>query len=108
MYQALLVMFLLVAVSLVVLIMLQQNKSADTGTSLGVSPSGTLLGSSGSGNFMTRMTSVLATLFFILSLVLGNLSSNHGQKISQWDNLNQSPYMNKAPDVMLAKPSKTK
>ncbi|QUJ06121.1 preprotein translocase subunit SecG [Salmonella enterica subsp. enterica] len=34
---------------------------------------------SGSGNFMTRMTAVLATLFFIISLVLGNINSNRNQ-----------------------------
>ncbi len=56
------------------------------GASLGAGTSGTLFGSSGFGNFMTRITAGLAALFFILSLLLGNLSSNHGQKDSQWYN----------------------
>lgn len=104
MYQALLVIFLLVAVGLVALIMLQQGKGADMGASFGAGASGTLFGSSGSGNFMTRMTAVLATLFFVLSLVLGNLSSNHGQKDSQWDNLSQAQQADKAPAETPAKP----
>lgn len=89
MYEALLVIFLLVAIGLVGLIMLQQGKGADMGASFGAGASATLFGSSGSGNFMTRMTAVLATLFFILSLVLGNMSSLQGKSSSEWDNLNQ-------------------
>lgn len=67
MYEALLVVFLIVAIGLVGLIMLQQGKGADMGASFGAGASATLFGSSGSGNFMTRMTALLATLFFIIS-----------------------------------------
>ncbi|EPK7359108.1 preprotein translocase subunit SecG [Kluyvera intermedia] len=87
MYEALLVVFLIVAIGLVVLVMLQQGKGADMGASFGAGASGTLFGSSGSGNFMTRMTAVFATLFFIISLVLGNINSNKTSKGSEWDNL---------------------
>ncbi len=89
MYEALLVVFLLVAIALVALIMLQQGKGADMGASFGAGASGTLFGSSGSGNFMTRTTAILATLFFIISLVLGNLNSNKSKKGSEWENLGQ-------------------
>ncbi|GDX05570.1 preprotein translocase subunit SecG [Buttiauxella sp. A111] len=89
MYEALLVFFLIVALGLVGLIMLQQGKGADMGASFGAGASATLFGSSGSGNFMTRMTAVLATLFFIISLVLGNLNTNKTDKGSVWDNLTQ-------------------
>ncbi|MGV3345608.1 preprotein translocase subunit SecG [Enterobacteriaceae bacterium LUAb1] len=87
MYEALLVVFLLVAIGLVGLIMLQQGKGADMGASFGAGASGTLFGSTGSGNFITRMTAVLATLFFIISLILGNINSNNSQKGSEWENL---------------------
>lgn len=86
MYEALLVIFLLISIGLVALIMLQQGKGADMGASFGAGASGTLFGSSGSGNFMTRMTAVLATLFFVISLILGNLSSNQSKKGSEWEN----------------------
>lgn len=55
MYEALLVVFLIVAIGLVGLVMLQQGKGADMGASFGAGASGTLFGSSGSGNFMTRI-----------------------------------------------------
>ncbi|HIH5057256.1 TPA: preprotein translocase subunit SecG [Citrobacter freundii] len=87
MHEALLVVFLIVAIGLVGLIMLQQGKGADMGASFGAGASGTLFGSSGSGNFMTRMTAVLGTLFFIISLVLGNMNSNKINKGSEWENL---------------------
>ncbi|WP_440867308.1 preprotein translocase subunit SecG [Symbiopectobacterium purcellii] len=89
MYEALLVIFLLIALGLVGLIMLQQGKGADMGASFGAGASATLFGSSGSGNFMTRMTVVLATLFFVLSLVLGNISSHQSKSGSKWYNLGQ-------------------
>ena len=89
MYEALLVIFLLISIGLVALIMLQQGKGADMGASFGAGASGTLFGSTGSGNFMTRMTAILATLFFVISLILGNLSSNKNQSGSEWENLGQ-------------------
>ena len=87
MYEALLVVFLIVAIALVGLIMLQQGKGADMGASFGAGASGTVFGSSGSGNFLTRTTGILAALFFIISLVLGNLNSNKTSKGSEWENL---------------------
>ncbi|WP_165431369.1 preprotein translocase subunit SecG [Atlantibacter hermannii] len=105
MYEALLVVFLIVAIGLVGLIMLQQGKGADMGASFGAGASATLFGSSGSGNFMTRMTAILATLFFIISLVLGNLNSNKTSKGSEWDNLNAPTQTEKVQDAAPAKPT---
>ncbi|MEY4475169.1 MAG: preprotein translocase, SecG subunit [Pseudomonadota bacterium] len=87
MYETLLVLFLLISIGLVALIMLQQGKGADMGASFGAGASATLFGSNGSGNFMTRMTAVLGTLFFAISLILGNMSTNQGHKGSEWENL---------------------
>ena len=100
MYEALLVVFLIVAIALVALIMLQQGKGADMGASFGAGASGTLFGSSGSANFMTRTTAILATLFFIISLVLGNINSNKTNKGSEWENL--SALSEKSPPKLAA------
>lgn len=64
MYEVLMVVYLLVAIGLVGLILIQQGKGADMGASFGAGASGTLFGSSGSGNFLTRSTAVLAVAFF--------------------------------------------
>ncbi|AWK13418.1 preprotein translocase subunit SecG [Candidatus Fukatsuia symbiotica] len=98
MYEALLVFFLLIAMGLVALIMLQQGKGADVGASFGAGASATLFGSNGSGNFMTRMTAILATLFFVVSLILGNMSTEQHHKGSEWENLGQ-PAKNEQADT---------
>ncbi|UDJ83035.1 preprotein translocase subunit SecG [Kosakonia oryzae] len=105
MYEALLVVFLIVALALVAMIMLQQGKGADMGASFGAGASGTLFGSSGSGNFMTRTTGVLATLFFIISLVLGNVNSNKTNKGSEWENLSAPAKSEQTQPAAPAQPS---
>lgn len=76
MYEILLVVYLIVAIILVGFVLIQQGKGAGMGASFGSGASNTVFGASGSGNFMTRTTAILAIIFFVLSLVLGNLSSN--------------------------------
>ena len=70
-----LVLHVIIAVSLVALVLLQQGKGADAGAAFGAGASGTVFGSKGSSSFLTRTTGVLATLFFITSLTLFVLST---------------------------------
>ena len=90
MYEVLMVIYLLVALGLVGLILVQQGKGADMGASFGAGASATLFGSSGSGNFLTRSTAVLAIAFFALSLTIGNLSANHSKANDDWNDLSKS------------------
>ena len=69
-YEVLLVAYLIVALMLIGFVLIQQGKGANMGASFGSGGSNTVFGSSGSGNFMTKTTSILATLFFVLSLLL--------------------------------------
>ena len=87
MYEVLMVIYLLVALGLVGLILIQQGKGADMGASFGAGASATLFGSSGSGNFLTRSTAILAIAFFALSLTIGNLSANHAKSEESWKDL---------------------
>jgi preprotein translocase subunit SecG len=87
MYEILLIAFLLVAIGLIGLIMLQQGKGADMGASFGAGASGTLFGSSGSANFMSRTTAIFAILFFIISLALGNLTGKQIKPKGEFDDL---------------------
>jgi preprotein translocase subunit SecG len=70
MYTLLIVFYVLVSVSLVGLVLIQQGKGADAGAAFGSGASGTVFGSRGSANFLSRATAWLATLFFGLSLAL--------------------------------------
>ncbi len=60
----------LVAVLIVVFVLLQRGKGAETGAAFGSGASGTVFGARGSANFLSRVTAVLATLFFATSLIL--------------------------------------
>ncbi|HCM62913.1 MAG TPA: preprotein translocase subunit SecG [Morganella sp. (in: Bacteria)] len=101
-YTILLIVFLLVAIALVGMVLLQQGKGADMGASFGAGASATLFGSSGSGNFLTRTTGILGTLFFVLSLVLGNMTSHKVGTGSKFDNLAVPAQTEQKTDVPVA------
>ncbi len=61
---------MLSAVVMVGLILVQHGKGADMGAAFGSGGSGSLLGASGSANFLSRATGVLATVFFASTLTL--------------------------------------
>lgn len=73
-YTILEIILVFVAVTLVIFILLQQGKGADAGAAFGSGASGTVFGAGGSANFLSRVTAVLATLFFILALAMAYLS----------------------------------
>ena len=75
MEQIILVVHLVVALAIIGLIMLQQGKGADMGASFGAGASQTLFGSDGSGNVLTRATSLLVVFFFASSFGLAILAS---------------------------------
>ena len=87
MYEILLVVYLIVALALIGFVLIQQGKGADMGSSFGAGASGTVFGSSGAGNFMTKTTTTLATVFFILSIVLGNLTASQIKATDEWSDL---------------------
>lgn len=93
MYEILLVVYLIVAIALVGMVLIQQGKGADMGSSFGAGASATVFGSSGAGNFMTKTTTVLATIFFVLSIVLGNLTAGQIKQTNEWENLQDAPAM---------------
>jgi preprotein translocase subunit SecG len=85
--QVLIVCYLVVALLLIGFVLIQQGKGADMGASFGAGGSNTVFGSSGSGNFMTKITAVLATCFFVISLLLGTIAANKNEKVDEFDNL---------------------
>lgn len=86
-YQVLIVAYLLVALMLIGFVLIQQGKGADMGASFGGGGSNTVFGSTGSGNFMTRATAILATGFFVISLWLGGLAASKDKAEDEWQNL---------------------
>ncbi len=66
----------IVCISLVVVILLQQGKGAEIGAVFGGS-SQTVFGASGAGNVLTRVTAALAVVFFATSMYLAYTSTQH-------------------------------
>ncbi|MDT0594502.1 preprotein translocase subunit SecG [Glaciecola petra] len=86
-YELLLIAYLVVAIALVGFVLLQQGKGADMGASFGAGGANTIFGSSGSGNFMTRTTAILATLFFAISLIIGGMTAGTSDTTDEFQNI---------------------
>ncbi|ENM5743339.1 preprotein translocase subunit SecG [Vibrio metoecus] len=105
MFTVLLVIYLLAAVAIIGLVLIQQGKGADMGASFGAGASNTVFGAGGSGNFLTRMTAIFATVFFVISLVLGNMSTHKTE--SQWVDPSQGQVIQQAGDTVSEAPAKS-
>src|SRR3954462_11737260 len=70
MHTLVLVFHILAAIGIVVLVLLQHGKGADMGAAFGSGSAGSLFGSPGAANFLSRPTAVLAAVFFATSLGL--------------------------------------
>ena len=75
MHTAIVIVHVLCTLFLILVILLQSGKGAAMGSGLGAGSSQTMFGSSGAGNFLTKMTTAIATLFMITSLTLGIMST---------------------------------
>ena len=69
-YNTLLIVQIVVALSIIGLVLIQHGKGADAGAAFGGGASGSVFGSRGSGNFLSRATAILAAIFFANSLAL--------------------------------------
>lgn len=81
MYQFFLVVFAVIAVVLIILIMLQQNNGNSIGGSFDHRALGDMLNSGSFNDNITRLIVILAALFFLFSLLLGNMSSKQNCQI---------------------------
>ncbi|MHB1360871.1 MAG: preprotein translocase subunit SecG [Rhodocyclaceae bacterium] len=66
---------ILVGLTVIGLVLMQHGKGADMGAAFGGGASGSLFGATGSANFLSRATAVLATIFFLTSLGLAYMAS---------------------------------
>jgi preprotein translocase subunit SecG len=66
---------LLSALGVIGLVLLQHGKGADMGAAFGSGASGSLFGATGSANFLSRTTAILAAIFFVTTLALTYIGS---------------------------------
>ena len=69
--------YILISISLILIILLQQGKGSDIGSAFGGGSSNTMFGSSSTSNPLTKVTAVLAAIFLILSLSITYLSRSN-------------------------------
>ena len=78
-FPSMLTVHILVGAGIIGLVLLQHGKGADMGAAFGSGASGSLFGASGSANFLSRTTAILATVFFLTSLGLSYLATTRTQ-----------------------------
>ena len=69
-FTVILVVDVIVALCIIGLVLLQHGKGADVGAAFGSGASGSLFGASGSANFLSRTTAILAVVFFLTTFIL--------------------------------------
>ena len=75
-FSAILTVHVLSALGIIGLVLIQHGKGADMGAAFGSGASGSLFGATGSANFLSRTTAILALVFFLTSLSLAYVASN--------------------------------
>jgi preprotein translocase subunit SecG len=75
-FSVILTVHILVALTIIGLVLMQHGKGADMGAAFGSGASGSLFGATGSANFLSRATGMLAAVFFATSLALAYVASS--------------------------------
>lgn len=70
MYTVLQIAQLILAIVLIGLVLIQQGKGATAGAGFGGGASGTVFGARGAAGFLTRLTGILAGVFFMLCIAM--------------------------------------
>jgi len=73
----LMVIQIIAAIGVIGLVLIQQGKGADMGAAFGSGASGSIFGATGSSNFLSRTTGILAAVFFVATLTLSYIGAKH-------------------------------
>lgn len=93
----LIVVQVIAAIAVIVLVLLQHGKGADMGAAFGGGASGSLFGATGSANFLSRSTGVVATVFFLATLGLAYTSTESKRPASDTGGVMGVPATTPAP-----------
>ena len=75
-HTIILTVHIIAGLSVIGFVLLQHGKGADMGAAFGSGASGSLFGATGSANFLSRVTAVLAAVFFLTSLSLSYIATS--------------------------------
>ncbi|QVL48778.1 MAG: preprotein translocase subunit SecG [Thiocapsa sp.] len=87
------VMQVFLSLSLIGLILIQHGKGADAGAAFGSGASATVFGSRGSGSFLTRMTGIMATIFFLTSMALAYYATKGSEPVTIMDRVDERTFI---------------
>ena len=87
MYTLVLIINVLSGIGVIGLVLMQHGKGADMGAAFGSGSSGSLFGATGSSNFLSKSTAVLAAVFFVTCLGLNYLANRHSNNDSVVDKI---------------------
>lgn len=76
MLTAIAVLHVVVSIALILIVLLQTGRGSEIGAAFGSGSSQTLFGSSGSSGFMTKLTTIVVTVFMVTSLLLAYFYSH--------------------------------
>jgi preprotein translocase subunit SecG len=85
------------SLGLIGLILIQHGKGADAGAAFGSGASSTVFGSRGSGSFLTRLTAIMATIFFLTSMALAYYATKGSEPETIMSGVDESTIILPAP-----------
>ena len=77
--------YIIISISLILLVLLQQGKGSDIGSAFGGGSSNAMFGSSGPSNPLTKITAIVSAIFLVLSLSITFISRNSTQEDTALD-----------------------
>ena len=72
--------YIVISISLILLVLLQQGKGSDIGSAFGGGSSNAMFGTSGPSNPLVKVTAIVSAIFLILSLSITYISRNSSEK----------------------------
>jgi len=93
------------SLGLIGLVLIQHGKGADAGAAFGSGASATVFGAQGSGSFLTRLTAILATLFFLTSMALAYYATQTSGPAGLMDKMGDAVVVPSAPIESVPRPA---
>lgn len=93
------------SLGLIGLVLIQHGKGADAGAAFGSGASATVFGAQGSGSFLTRLTAILATLFFLTSMALAYYATQASGPAGLMDKMSDTVVVPSAPVESVPSPT---
>ena len=93
------------SLGLIGLVLIQHGKGADAGAAFGSGASATVFGAQGSGSFLTRITAILATLFFLTSMALAYYATQGSEPTGLMDKMGDTVVVPSVPAESVPPPA---